>query len=97
MIAAYVGYLALLWYWSRTNPEEAAEETIGGHHTPRAKGFFGQLSHAIARVFGLITGDPATSYVRAMIVSILAIAALSYGLVDNAVVLSNALGHPPLI
>src|SRR5690606_14110347 len=32
MMVAYVGYLGLLWYWSRTNPEDAAEETIGGGH-----------------------------------------------------------------
>ena len=98
MIAAYVGYLALLWMWSRTNPEEASEETIGGHHAPtETTSFFGQVSHLLARAFSLIMGDPEKNYVRAMLVSILAIAALSYGLVDSAVILSNALGLPPLL
>lgn len=104
MMVAYIGYLLVLWYWSRTNPEDAAEETIGGghldkakHEDKQAKGFFGKLSHLLTRVFGVIMPNPKKNYVWVMIVSVLLIIALSYVLVESAVILSTALNLPPLI
>lgn len=100
MMIVYFGYLALLWFWSRTNPEDAAEETIGGGHIKKQaekRSLLKQIPELIERAFGLIARDPEKNYVWALVVSVLAIAAISYGLVESAVTLSNALGLPPLI
>ncbi|MGB7338907.1 MAG: calcium/sodium antiporter [Phototrophicaceae bacterium] len=99
MLVAYIGYLVLLWIWSRSNPEDAAEETIGGGHTKveEAKGFFGKLSHALTRVFSIVMPNPEKNYVWVMIASIGFIIGLSYVLVESAVILSTEIGIPPLI
>lgn len=102
MMVAYVGYLLVLWYWSRTNPEDAAEETIGGGHldkpeTDKKKGFFAQLSHILTRIFSFVMPNPKKNYVWVMLVSIIFIILLSYALVESAIVLSTALNLPPLI
>ncbi len=98
LLAAYAGYLGLLWYWSRTNPEDTAEGTIGGHHIPHQEPtFFSRLSDVIARIFSVIARDPEKHYIWAMLVSIGAIIGLSYVLVESTVVLSGALGLPPLL
>ena len=101
MMVAYVGYLVALWYWSRTNPEDAAEKTIGGGHADKAKdearSFFGRLAHMLTVLFGFIMPNPQKNYIWAMIASIALIIVLSYALVESAVILSAALNLPPLI
>lgn len=100
MMVAYIGYLGLLWFWSRTNPEDTADETIGGGHLEaknEAKTFFGKLSHMLTRLLGIIMPNPEKNYIWVMIASIALIIGLSYALVESAVVLSSALGLPPLI
>lgn len=99
MMVAYLGYLAVLWYWSRTNPEDAAEETIGGGHVAKeeASSFLGKLSHMLTRVFSIIMPNPKKNYVWVMVASIILIILLSYALVESAIVLSTALRLPPLI
>lgn len=101
MTAAYVGYLALLWYWSRTNPKEEDEEDEapagGGHLVSEENGLFNQISVVLERLFGLITGNPKTNYIWAMLVSIAAIAGLSWVLVEMAVEFANAIDLPPVI
>lgn len=98
MVVSYVGYLALLWYWSRTNPEDTAEGTVGGKHVPKAgTGIGSRINNAVERAFALVMRDPEKNFVWALLLSIAIIAALSYVLVESAVVLSNALGLPPVI
>jgi K+-dependent Na+/Ca+ exchanger-like protein len=98
MMGAYIRYLGLLWYWSRTNPEDAAEETIGGHHTPQTgRGPIAQLNHVLSRIFGVVARDPQKNYVWALVISIAIIAALSFLLVESTIVLSDALSLPPVV
>lgn len=101
MMVAYAGYLGLLWVWSRTNQEDAAEETVGGGHAAKEgkekKGYFTQLSRIIKRIFSLVMPNPEKNYIWVMIVSIGFIIALSYVLVESAMTLSTALNLPPLI
>ncbi|MEL6150915.1 MAG: calcium/sodium antiporter [Chloroflexota bacterium] len=98
MLGAYVGYLGLLWYWSRTNPEEAATSTVADkvEHEPGSSPL-ARIHSGVARFIGLAMRDPEKNYVWAMLVSIALIAALSYVLVEAAVALSAALGLPPVI
>jgi K+-dependent Na+/Ca+ exchanger-like protein len=99
MLGAYVGYLALLWYWSRTNPEDVVDErTVGGHHIKtEGPGPLTQLNNLVERVFKLIAGNPEKNYLWAMLISIAAIAGLSWVLVESAIVLSDALSLPSVI
>ena len=99
MLGAYVGYLALLWYWSRTNPEDAVyEDPVDAHHIPKeGPGIIAGINNLIERGFKIIARDPQKSFMWALIVSIISIAALSWVLVESAVVLSDALSIPPVI
>lgn len=99
MVAAYIAYLAMLWYWSRTNPEDAAESTVGGDHLHHGEGRspLAMLNRIIERAFALIARDPVKNYVWAMLISIAAIAGLSWVLVESAIALSEDLGLPAVI
>lgn len=99
MLGAYTGYLILLWFWSRTNPEDAAEGTIGGHHTPPKDPLnpIAKFNQAVTRIFGLIARDPEKNYIWALIVSVLCIAGISYGLVESAVIIAHRLDLSPLL
>ncbi len=98
MLAAYVGYLGALWYWSRTNPEDAATETIGGHHVKtEPEGPFSLLNNLMEKTFRLVTHDPEKNYIWTLLVSIAAIAGLSWVLVESAVIMADALSLSPVI
>lgn len=97
MMVLYVGYLALLWYWSRAHKDdEEIRDDVGSKPTD-GNGFFAQLSESVAKIFELVIGNPKQNYVRGMIISIIVIAGLSYILVESAVVMSDAIGLPPVI
>lgn len=99
MLGAYVGYLGLLWYWSRSNPEDApVEKAVGGRHIKTAgQSLLQRLNRLLTRLFGLVARDPEKQFVWAMLVSIAGIAALSWVLVESAVILAEALSLPPVI
>lgn len=99
MLGAYTGYLILLWFWSRTNPEDAAEETIGGHHTPPKDptNRIAQFNQSVIKLFGLIARDPKENYIWALIISVACIAGISYGLVESAVIIAHRLDLSPLL
>jgi K+-dependent Na+/Ca+ exchanger-like protein len=99
MVGAYAIYLVLLWYWSQSQPDPALapSEKKLKEEKPHAGGVIGQVNGVIQRGFGLIARDPEKQYVWAMIVSIAAIAGLSYVLVEAAITLSSAIGLPPVI
>lgn len=97
MMVLYVGYLALLWYWSQTHKDdEEIRDEVAAKPT-EGSGLFAQLSELIAKGFELVIGNPKHNYVRGMVISIIVIAGLSYVLVESAVVMSNAIGLPPVI
>ncbi|MEM9951740.1 MAG: calcium/sodium antiporter [Chloroflexota bacterium] len=99
MVIVYVGYLLLLFVWSRTNKEDSEpEETAGGHELLKNKSsFFEKLGDLLERLFLLVMPNPKKNYVWTMIASIGFIVVLSYALVESAVIFSNAIGIPPLI
>lgn len=91
LVVAYMFYIWVLWKWGENNPPDEVEKPDTVHE--KMKGING----IIETVFGWIARDPHKNYVWAMIVSVLAIAGISFILVESAVALSNALGLPPLI
>jgi K+-dependent Na+/Ca+ exchanger-like protein len=99
MVVAYISYLALLWYWSQRQPDPALAPTEKkpAAERPHAGGLLHTVNHGISTVFGLIARNPEKQYVWAMIVSIGAIAALSYALVEATIIFSAAVGFPPVI
>lgn len=100
MMVAYFGYLGLLWVWSQTNAEDAAEGTIADSHEKPKKhrrNILTRLSELLTKIFSIIMPNPKTNYVWVMIVSIGFIILLSYALVESALLLSTELGLPPLI
>lgn len=99
MLAAYIGYLAMLWYWSRTNPEDSLGEAVGGDHLHHGAGtsLLAKANALIERAFGLIARNPVENYIWAMLISVAAIAGLSWVLVESAIVLSEELNWSPAI
>ncbi len=69
--------------------EEQAEKT--------GEGFFGKMNAMINSMTAVLAGDAKKSYIRAFGVSIVFIVALSWILVDAAVIFANAVGIPPVI
>jgi K+-dependent Na+/Ca+ exchanger-like protein len=98
MVVAYLGYLALLWYWSGINPQEDQREVQDVAKTAEhlKQGVFGRINRVIEQIFGLAARDPKKNYVWSMLISIVAIAAISWLLVEAAVVLATAIGLPPV-
>jgi len=102
MFAGYISYLVVLWIWSERYEDDEEEQIIEAHHKeqPGAEAktnIFSTINRFIKRIFGIIARDPEKQYLWAMLVSIAAIAGLSYVLVEAAVALSHALQLPPVI
>ena len=97
MVAAYILYLYVLWRWGENNPEERREPTQPTKPEEASPGFLGTVNNIIRQVFGIVARDPQKQYVWAMLISIVAIAGISWILVEAAVVLSTAIGLPPVI
>jgi K+-dependent Na+/Ca+ exchanger-like protein len=105
MFLGYVSYLAVLWYWGENvanNNQEGGEENspeVKEEHTVTEKkqNIFAIINTIISRLFGIIARDPEKQYVWAMLVSIAAIAGLSFILVEATIILSEALNLPSLI
>ena len=97
-IVLYGVYIVTLMNWEAFEPGDATEiaptlsESSHGKSSP-----FHKVNAVIGRIIGLLTGDAKANYVRTFIVSVILIAALSYVLVEYALVFSAALGIPPLI
>ena len=64
----------------------------------RAKsGLYHRITTLISNIFRLLTGHPRRNYLRTFTVSILLIAGISWFLVEQSVLLAEALGVPPVI
>jgi K+-dependent Na+/Ca+ exchanger-like protein len=94
-IALYAAYLVLLFKWPKTKIEETIEELV--EEEAEADGLPHPLFRIMPKVFGLFAGDPKKHYVRAFIVSIVAVGALCWVLVDAGLALAGALGIPPVL
>lgn len=101
LLGLYAVYIIILFQWNLIVPngEEDIVEVLESELQEESEkaGLFHILNNGINRIFGLLTGDPRRSFIRAFVVSVIIIAAISWVLVENAVTLANALNVPPLI
>jgi K+-dependent Na+/Ca+ exchanger-like protein len=98
LIVVYGAYLIVLWRWGENNPEDREEiphHLIDKEDSP--KGIMGRINRVVVRLVRLIARNPEEHYVWSLIVSIAFIAGISFGLVEAAVALSEAIGIPPVI
>ena len=96
-LVLYGVYLFILFQW-RTGPEDEAVEAVAEPIASISGSGLWRRAHAlIIRGMGLLTGDARASYVRAFLVSVVIIAAISWVLVDMAVLFAGAVGLPPVI
>lgn len=100
LMGLYAFYLIILLFWSRKFPHTQEEIHIADEiqEEEQASGsLFARFNGGIAKLIGLLTGDPRTSFVRAFVVSIVFIAGLSWLLVDYALIFAAAVNIPPVI
>lgn len=103
-LSLYVAYLVVLFLWPRFVREEAVadEDTIelleGEIAIEEARtGVYYRVTQTLSRGLGFLTGDPRRSFVRAFLVSIVIIVAISFVLVESSVTLAEALGVPSIL
>ncbi len=99
LVVVYVGYLVLLWVWSRRRPDEPGDEDKGGgvNIPTEGKDPLSRLNAFLEDVLGILAGDPAKQYGRSLLVSIAVIAGLSFVLVESAVVFAQGVGVSAVI
>lgn len=105
----YVIYLAVLFLvpMSAEEPDVTGEpdESASGLDStppteapaPQAANYYTVMREYLIRWIRYCTGDPRESYIRAFFVSIAFIAAISWILVDCAVIFATAVGIPPVV
>jgi K+-dependent Na+/Ca+ exchanger-like protein len=100
-LALYAVYIFILFNWNAFAPDGDQDPIEVVHNEidreRRQTGLYFRINALVSRVIGFFMGDPARSYWRAFAVSIIFIAALSYFLVEYALVFSEALSIPPVI
>ena len=100
-IVLYAVYIFVLFNWSAFAPQEADGpfEIVGEEIDVQRErpGLYYRITAQVSRVIGFFMGDPEKSFWRAFAVSIIFIAALSYFLVEYAVIFAKALQVPPVI
>lgn len=97
-LVAYAGYMLLLIFYklppdatATAPPVKAAPADAPPHSRMQ------QLQVPIVRLIGLLSGAPEKNYLRAFLLSIGFIVALSYILVEATVVFAAGIGIPPVI
>lgn len=99
-VVLYLGYLALLFFWSRSRTEgsqQYREPTKTPHQQQEPTDTSGPISLHTDHILRLLLGDPRRSYLRTFSISVALIALLSWVLVESGIILSGALGIDPLI
>ncbi len=96
---AYIGVLAM---WSKyfkheDDPIVALEATVENERGKEGVVGMQLVSRVVGQVYHLLIGDPRSQFVRAFIVSIVLISALSWILVESGIAFATALGVPPVI
>ena len=96
---AYIGVLAM---WSKyfkheEDPIVALEATVENERGNEGVVGMQLVSRVVGQVYHLLIGDPRSQFVRAFIVSIVLISALSWILVESGIAFATALGVPPVI
>ncbi|MBV7338831.1 calcium/sodium antiporter [Chloroflexi bacterium TSY] len=97
----YAVYLFILFQWDAFAPGEESNvmttRETKQHAESAGQGWFTGLNRQIARMMGFAMGDARQAYLRTFVVSVVFISGLSWVLVEQAVVFSNAVGIPPVI
>ena len=101
-LGLYALYILILFQWNRLAPFDNEEDQEGDPiemvEKERAKsGLYHRITTLISNIFRLLTGHPRRNYLRTFTVSILLIAGISWLLVEQSVLLAEALGVPPVI
>jgi K+-dependent Na+/Ca+ exchanger-like protein len=101
-LGLYAIYIFILFQWNKFIPnndvpiDPLAEEPAHDERWGQLA-WYKRANYLVTRGIGFLTGDPRQSYIRAFIVSIIIIAAISWVLVDYSVKFANAVGIPPVI
>ncbi len=97
----YVLYLVFLFVMPSDDPEETAAEAHSEVHAAAVSigsgGLAARFTGGIKAGLSWLAGDPERSSLRAFGVAIVAIVALSWVLVDSAVIFAGAVGLPPVV
>ncbi|OQY58288.1 MAG: hypothetical protein B6245_12640 [Desulfobacteraceae bacterium 4572_88] len=96
-IVIYGGYLAFLFLVPMGDEFEEPAKTEEKLSDTKEESRLQLVNRAITKNVGYLTGDAEKDYIRAFLASIFLIGALSWVLVDSAVIFANALGIPPVI
>jgi len=98
-VAAYVMYLVVLFVWGGRNKAKEPEfaDPVAALAKEKPKSIGAKLGHFIQQAFKLIARDPIKNYWWSMLISVAAIAVISYILVETAIGLSDSLNLPPVI
>lgn len=96
-LVLYGLYLFILFQWKAMPLREESAHTTAAEPPAPASGLLFRAHAMIVSGFRRLTGDAHIAYIRAFMVSVVVIAALSWVLVDVAVVFAGVVGLPPVI
>jgi Ca2+/Na+ antiporter len=100
-LSFYAVYIGVLAFWRKMfnrdeDPIVAVEEMVETRRD-REGGALQRVSRVVDGVYQVLVGDARSQFVRAFIVSIVLISALSWVLVESGIAFATALGVPPVI
>ncbi len=100
-LSFYAVYIGVLAFWRKMfnrdeDPIVAVEEMVETRRD-REGGALQRVSRVVDGVYQVLVGDARSQFVRAFIVSIALISALSWVLVESGIAFATALGVPPVI
>lgn len=96
--AVYVG--GLIWWSKKRAPGYSETHNIEGEIVRSHRGddtLWSNITIWVDKIFFILMGNPKTQYMRAFLVSIALISAISWVLVESGISLANAVGVPPVI
>lgn len=99
-LGLYAVYLLILFNW-HSAPAAAPVERVPDDKKRgkplQKKGVYYRITRAIGSVLRFLTGDPEKNYVRAFMVCVFFIAAISWFVVEYAIIFADAVHLPPVI
>lgn len=105
LLALYAFYIFVLFQWRRWAPglegdhvdiiEPDSDELLEEDDLP--VNIYERMTNGIVRFIRVFTGDIRRHYVRTFVLSVAVIAAISWVLVENAILFAETIGVPPLI
>jgi len=101
-LGLYSVYIFILFQWDKFMPDEETIETEAIEEavhqlTTEGTRIDQKINRLLEKGLGYLTGDAHRDYIRTFVVSIVFIAAISWVLVDSAVLFAETIGIPPVI